>query len=31
MQKILIVSLEAISLVSKNSFPKSLVENKEKI
>jgi len=31
MQKILIVSPEAISLVSKNSFPKSLVENKEAI
>ncbi len=31
MQKILIVSPKAISLVSKNSFPKSLVENKEAI
>ena len=31
MQKILIVSPEAISLVSKNSFPKSLVENREAI
>jgi hypothetical protein len=31
MQKMLIVSPKAISLVSKNSFPKSLVENKEAI
>jgi hypothetical protein len=31
MQKILIVSPKAISLVSNNSFPKNLVENKEAI
>ena len=31
MQKIFIVSPKAISLVSKNSFPKSLAENKEAI
>ena len=31
MQKILIVSPKAISLVSKNSFPKSLVKNKKAI
>ena len=31
MQKMLIISPKAISLVSKNSFPKSLVENKKTI
>ena len=31
MQKILIVSSKAMSLVRKNSFPKNLVENKEAI
>jgi hypothetical protein len=31
MQKILIVSPNAISLVSNNSFPKNLAENKEAI